>query len=385
MMHQSTYPLVNWIDGMKLSKDNFITLQNAQIAFAADVASVNTSPFKYGVIEGADNFNVQISVDNQNTVRASVINCKAITLGGMFVNIDKNVSNDETDGTPSVIFPLTNSNSEAIFWLVLTTNPFNPVPYGEPDTNEDPPRFPFIKPTYKLELITQSNYNQFAQNPLSLTLGKILVNGNTVAVDEEYIPPCVTVKSSYDLVSLHSELDSFYASLEQLSSNIVQKIYKKSQQNDLSQLVLFLCDRIIIALSPIITSSRWSKMYETPSSLIQDAACLARSIKNTISLRSGSGKDELLNYISEWSDISQGEFENLLTSIAEIRYNHNDINANIRPVVRFVKVINTLFQTLNNLEFIGKRKETGIFIKEEHNTTPEAPQEQSKPKRRFFG
>src|SRR5690606_14061002 len=124
------------------SKDNFIALQNAQIALSSDIASMMASPLKYGIIEANDNFNVQIAVDNQNTVRASVMGCIAITSGGVFINIDKNIAQEETDGAPSVVFPLADTNGEAIYWLVITANPFIPVPFGTPDVNEEPPRFP---------------------------------------------------------------------------------------------------------------------------------------------------------------------------------------------------------------------------------------------------
>ncbi|HUN03473.1 MAG TPA: hypothetical protein PLS00_11505, partial [Niabella sp.] len=107
-------------------------------------------------------------------------------------------------------------------------------------------------------------------------------------------------------------------------------------------------------------------------------------LKNTIDLRIGSGKDELMNYLCEWCELNQGELESLLSNMAALRYNHNDINQNINAIIEFAKVIGKLFNTLSNLEFIGKRKESGLFVKEE----PIASQADSiapKPKRRFFG
>ena len=111
---------------------------------------------------------------------------------------------------------------------------------------------------------------------------------------------------------------------------------------------------------------------------------LARIIKNTIDLRIGSGKEELLNYLAEWCDVNQGELETLLTSIANMQYTHHDINQNLIKIIKFVKVIGKLFDTLSNLEFIGKKKESNIFVKEEQMNTQADDINKPKPKRRFF-
>ncbi|MEO6718941.1 MAG: hypothetical protein ABIN67_01205, partial [Ferruginibacter sp.] len=61
---------------------------------------------------------------------------------------------------------------------------------------------------------------------------------------------------------------------------------------------------------------------------------------------------------------------------------NNDINKSIQQVVVFVRITSRLFETLSKLEFIGKRKESGIFVKEESPQQTEAAQ---KARRRFFG
>jgi hypothetical protein len=73
----------------------------------------------------------------------------------------------------------------------------------------------------------------------------------------------------------------------------------------------------------------------------------------------------------------------MLTGMANIQYDNNDINKNIQKITRFVRVTATLFETLSKLEFIGKKKDTGIFVKEEQQGFSEA--QQNKARRRFFG
>ena len=76
--------------------------------------------------------------------------------------------------------------------------------------------------------------------------------------------------------------------------------------------------------------------------------------------------------------------ETLLTSTANIQYQHHDVNQHCIKIVQFVKVLGKLFETLGNLEFIGKKKDSNIFVKEESITNTVEDINKPKPKRRFF-
>lgn len=391
MRDRIKYLPVNWIDGMKINKSHFIAQDDAWRDALNDVAALNVSHSRFGVIPssaaGEDNFNVKISVDNQNTVRVAVLACQAVTPGGIRINLPatghfENINTD-LDAAPSTTFSFAEAKSESIWWVVLIINPYQKKPAGAPDVAENPPRYPFVLPAYSVEIVSDSQYSQFAYHPFALTVGKILAEGNDVRVDADYIPPCYSTEALDDLVSLHGELDNFFSTLEMRCSQIVQKIYRKNQQNELSELVLFLCDRLIIFLSDNITKSRWTTLYESPAEMFAGIVSLARLMKNVIDLRIGSGKEEMMNYISEWCGLKQGELDNMLTGLAAIRYNNNDINNNIQKITQFIKVVAALFETLHKLEFIGKKKDSGIFVKEEQNGFQEL--QSNKVRRRFFG
>lgn len=387
MNQQLTYFPVNWIDGMKINKDHFIAQDNATQDALHTAVSHNLSPVRYGLLmtaaAGNDNFRVTLSADNQHTLSVTVLQCKAVTPGGIYIQLPA-LAGADNNGTFSASFPFVPSEGRSIYYIVLLAQPFERQPAGNPDLEETPPRYPFTQPLYKIEMADEARYRQYAQHPYALSIGRVLVDGNGIAIDEEYIPPCVTLNAHPDLVQLHAELDQFLAGLELRCSQIVQKIFRKSQQNELSELALFLCDRIMLYLGQSLTGMRRTIMYEPPIQLFATISGLARVMKNTIDLRIGSGKDELMNYLSEWCELNQGELESMLTGIAHLPYNHNNINDSIAPVIRFAKVTSRLFETLSNLEFIGKRKESGIFVKEEFKQ-PVQGADQPKTKRRFFG
>ncbi|SDD98899.1 hypothetical protein [Niabella drilacis] len=383
MDNGSNFLRVNWSDGMKLNKELFIAQDNAAAAAAYQLAATGLTPFRYGLLPGEKNFNVRMSVDNQNTIRISVLSLKALTQGGFPVTIDAFTDAAATDGVPAAALEI-NVNQQATCWAVLLVNPFERNPAGSIDPAETPARFPYVKAGFSVLIADDREIPQYTQHPAALIIGKIAVNGNAAYIDEDYIPPCMATAAYADLLGLHAELDQFLAGLEQACSQIVQKIYKKSQQNALSELARFLCDRMMLFLGPTITEYRWDIIYEPPAKMLGPIAALARVIKNTIDLRIGSGKDELMSYLCEWCELNQGALEALLNEMALLRYNHNDVNENIRQIVQFARVIGKLFTTLSNLEFIGKRKDAGLFVKEEQ-TFPDNDTNAPRPKRRFFG
>ncbi|MGB4844273.1 MAG: hypothetical protein WBP16_07400 [Ferruginibacter sp.] len=384
---QKHFP-VNWIDGMKINKNHFIEQDNAWTDALQGMVSLGLSPLRFGVLPasaaGEETFNVKISYDNQNSLRVSVLACQAVTSGGVHISLPafSTVGQTESGNILTSSFPFTASNSESNWWLFLFAHPFEKQAAGSPDLAENPPRFPNVLPTYTLQLISESNYKQHAHHPYGIAVGKVSIVSNDVRIDDEYIPACFSVNAHPDLLSLHGELDKYLANVESNCSEIVQKIFKKNQQNEISELVMFLCDRVMLYLGQAITNMRWNMVYSAPAAMFEVISTMARVMKNSIDMRTGSGKEELMNYMSEWCELKQGELETMLSSLANTGFDQNDINKNIQKIVQFVKVTARLFDTLSKLEFIGKRRESGIFVKEESVQQAET---QTKPRRRFLG
>jgi hypothetical protein len=127
---------VNWIDGMKINKSHFIAQDDAWRDALNDVSSLTVSHIKFGIISpsagGEENFNVKISVDNQNILRATVLACQAVTAGGIRINLPstgslENISAD-ADALPSTTFQLSGTGTETTWWVVLIIHPFQKKP-----------------------------------------------------------------------------------------------------------------------------------------------------------------------------------------------------------------------------------------------------------------
>lgn len=384
---QKHFP-VNWIDGMKINKNHFIEQDNAWMDALQSMVSLGLSPLRFGVLPasaaGEETFNIKISFDNQNSLRVSVLACQAVTSGGVHISLPafSTIGQTDTGNILTSSFPFSATNTEATWWIFLFVHPFEKQAAGSPDISENPPRFPNALPTYTLQLVSETNYRQYAYHPYGMAVGKVSIVSNDVRIDNDYLPPCFSINAHPDLLSLHGELDKYLGKIESNCAEIVQKIFKKSQQNEISELVMFLCDRVMQNLGQAITNMRWNMIYAAPAAMFEIISALARIMKNSIDMRTGSGKEELMNYLSEWCELKQGEFETMLSSLANTGFDQNDINKNIQKIVLFVKITSRLFETLSKLEFIGKRKESGIFVKEE---TVQQADNQAKAKRRFLG
>jgi hypothetical protein len=206
-----------------------------------------------------------------------------------------------------------------------------------------------------------------------MVLGVVTVKDNQARLIEEYIPPCSSVRSHPALMDFHDKVSSFFNKTEKDIITIIKKIHIKKQQSTLSESVHTLAYQLLNFLSNHILEHKWINIDLPPVITVESVARFTRLMRNTIESMSPEHKEEMINYFSDWCNLRQGEFEELLVTTINHRYDHEDIAISLKEQNKFMEVITELFDTLGGLEYIGKRKETQIFVKEEQ-----------KPKRSFL-
>ncbi len=113
-------------------------------------------------------------------------------------------------------------------------------------------------------------------------------------------------------------------------------------------------------------------IVQPPVWLVSKSSAMARLIKNILDTYLGSGKEELVNYFTEWCNISQGELEGAITGLANHQYDHMDINASVDKITVFTRLMSQLFNQLSRLEYIGKRKRLGHLCERRGDQTERA-------------
>lgn len=370
---QKEYMPVNWVDGMKINKNHFIEQQQAGLFQQAVAMRSFLNNHNYGLLPAADvtraGVKIWLNIDNQQHVHARIMECNAITRGGYSIalNNDTSLESHELNArVPGLSLPFSDlSGKQSAYYVVLAMDPFKRVPAGAANPEEVPFRLPYTAPAYKLLLLPEEETSINTLGDFQLPVGKLLVEDQRVFLDEQYIPPCAAVNSHRALLELHAELEQFFARMELNAVQIIQKIFQKKQQNDLSLQVQQICEKMLVYMAPVYTQLRLAGLYTPPVELISAASGLARLFKNTLDLFMGTGKEELINYFTEWCGISQGELEDVITSFCNHQYDHLDIGQALEKATRFTQVALRLFNSLAALDYIGKKKEAGIFVKEQ--------------------
>ncbi|KNB63063.1 type VI secretion system baseplate subunit TssK [Chryseobacterium sp. Hurlbut01] len=355
---------VNWIDGMKINKNHFLEVQNFVSDSIRDSIGIHTSIINYGLLPVAEPIKMNLIIDNHKLLRIKVEECHAITPNGSRIDIGTSESLSLSIPYPETVREL-KENESAVLLVCISVNHFKRTPYGEPDPEENPPRYPYTHPEYSLNLIPEDELKStigFGAN--YLTIGKILVNAGESKIDDNYIPPSISVSSHQKLQELYTEIDRFYGQIELYSVQIAQKIHSKKQSTDLAMMMERLSDKTLNYLGTEINRLRWMSPHTPPANMLLSVVALARVLKNFIDARSGAGKEELLNYFAEWCNVSQGDFEVIFSETINTDYNHNQMDIVIAKITRFIKTLEDLFSILSRLDYIGKKRDGSIFVSE---------------------
>lgn len=362
------YLPVNWVDGMKINKTHFVAQYDAVTFQQAQLIQALLTNDNYGFIPAADmeeNNKIIVGVDNQQQVNVKILSCQAVTRGGFLIDVRKSVAALQTP-IPELNKPLSSFGKKSVtYYVVLSVDPYNRIPAGTINTNEIPPRLPYTAPSYQLHLMPEEEVTSATLGAFLLPVAKIHIQNQQVQLVTDYIPPCTTIASHRFLLEVFAEFEAFIGKIERLALQIVQKILQKKQQNDLSLPVQKMCENVGIYISAVYDGFKFKGSSQSPATLVPVIAGLGRNMMNSLDIYLGTGKEEVYNYFKETCGIDQAKLENAIVGITGIRYSHLDVATGIQKAKTFLQIAQQLFTTLAALDYIGKRKETGIFVKEE--------------------
>ncbi|HXB42766.1 MAG TPA: hypothetical protein VNV85_01855 [Puia sp.] len=387
-MEENFFLPVNWVDGMKINKTHFIAQDNATLYQLAQNTNCLLNELNYGLLpvgDGNSGVKIFISTDNQKKLQVRIQKCRAITPGGYYIEFNEDISLQSKNIAAQVVnepITLRELKNKAIeFYIVVTINPYKRVPYGTMESAEIPPRVPYSAPSFFIDLVPVAEARRNAIGAFQVPVGKMSIQDQSVILQEDYIPPCTSVSSHPDLLEIQAGLEQFYSKMELYSLQIVQKIIQKKQANDMAVIVQKLCENICMFTASELAELKSLGIIQPPVYAVSKVSSLSRLMKNTLDFFLGNGKEELINYFTEWCNTSQGELEGAIMNLSNHQYDHLDINDSIEKISKFTKIVSKLFYQLSRLEYIGKRKEAGIFVKEE---VVQKGQENPSQKRRSF-
>jgi D-Tyr-tRNAtyr deacylase len=362
------YPNVNWVNGMKIRKEHFVQQDNAVEDKIKDVASCFLSENNYGLLPVTDSTDssckVVLKVDNQKFLKVSVFQLRAVTQGGARIEILENVNPQEFSVDLSKAMEASRKEENGAYMVTLTVDLFNREPFGLLSEEEEPPRFPFTSPSLSMNLFSEKEMAQKGMIPFALIIGKLQVLPDRVDVLGDYVPSSVSLRSHTRLMNFHSMAEKFFNQMEISLLSIIGKIKEKGQDSSLALSVLQLAEALLGYVTVNNLKIRWLLPDQPPVCLFETIGTFARVMRNTIDSNTAAQKEEMINYFTNWSELKQGDFEKLLVYCINFAYNHREISVSMDQFGEFLQIMTSLFAKLESLAYIGKKKETNIFVKE---------------------
>lgn len=363
------YLSINWEDGMKINKNHFIQQENVSLERINDVAAGFLNNKNYGLLpidqELESSIKTTIKIDNQEFLKVKIFICRAISPGGARIEILEEHSLPEFEINISAELQASAAGEGDDYFVLLSVDSFNKQPFGELNAEEEPPRYPYLFPGFKINLLPEKKVANTTVNPYSFYIGKLFLSKDKPEIIDDYIPPCRTINSHNDLIVFYNSVEKFFSKLELALLSIIRKIKEKNQESDLAQSVHFLAQKLLEYVTRNHLRLKWEIPDAPPILLFEYIATSAREIRNAIDSLPAAHKEEMLNYFTNWSELKQGDFEKLLVYCVNFEYQHYDIITSIEQFTEFIQIIATLFDKLDSLAYIGKKKETNIFVKEQ--------------------
>ncbi len=385
-MQPLKHKAVNWIDGMKISKEHFIQQESFFTESIRDGVATQINKLNYGLLsplsENGNSINVNISVDPSKIIRVRLHECHAITSNGERIEIVTNegqkLNSDADKLTADYDF---NDTKEKTFFAVLSVNLFARKPVGTQDANEIPPRYPYSVPQYTVEILPIS---QITNSPNALLmLGKLQISSGRMMVVEKYIPPCVMVRNHPRLLDTYYNLGNQLGETANLNLSIVQKAHAKSQSTSLVRSFMVLSEKITDFLAATLGRFMWIVADMPPVYLIETFIQFAYVVKFSLERLPPKDKEELLAYFSEWTEMTIQEINERISVMLKCEYNHDDLAKALATAEEFMTTIHTIFSRLNALDFIGKKKGERAFVQERPYNSENEVEKPLEPKKGF--
>ncbi|GHB52021.1 hypothetical protein [Persicitalea jodogahamensis] len=370
------YRPVNWIDGMKVSKEHFIATNHYLSHTIREVRAVDLTPYSFGLCAVGsqdDALLADIQAAPDRGLHVAVGRCRAVTSDGSFIDINEENALQNDLSLPQLLSEYRLEGDQK-FGIVLSVNLFDMHPVGEPDMEEIPPRHPFVDATYHISAVPLTTVQPKQWTGPHLMIAQCALENGEVRILSDFIPASSSINSHAGLREWHHKFGEAMGGMETCSYRIIQKIKNKSQKNTLSESVQSLAERLVDTISRSSLEYRWQLPNDPPIRMLTTVLNIAKAIQTELECLTSREKEELLNYLAEWAEETPGQMQSNLNALVKMSYVHVDSLPLLRAIESFFELWATLFNKLSQLEFIGKRKGQQVFIVESPVHDPPSPE-----------
>lgn len=369
-MSNTDYKQINWKQGMSVSSAHFIATENFLLERVLKNSALLQDRFSYGLlpIESDSDSSMELSVVGTNEYAKLVLNSyHGITQGGYLIDFE---SDNDAVSCPCEVDGVV---SEEGWDVVLSVSPFDRNPCGEPNMQENPPRYPYVAPSYKLYIVARdkSYVNQYG--PYDVVVGFLRKRDTSYKLDSSFIPPSLTMRSSDGLRSMMKMFSKSIATIKNSLDVIMEKAYVQAENNNRTNVminILEVCKELQRSLSSMFFKWHNYGMSLSPYQVVEIISGLASAVSTTLIFFKKSDKEEILKYFYEWNGIQPSAFEQILADLTVAEFQQNRISDSLALAEKVLKMLEELLVSLSRLDYVGQHKESIVIgVKETEKTS----------------
>lgn len=312
------------------NKISITHLQQTEGNYADAIRDFNSgrfTNFSYGLLPPhkgeKSSCDLEIKEKNGDKIEIELKQCNAITSRGGRIDI-KPINHSDSVRLDYDFSQEIEDNKQ---WnVVLVVEPFYNKRQGIVSVQETSFNY---KQTYHLSIqpIRQIPEEEFGI--YHLILGRIIKEDNNYSMNSNYIPPSVMMSSHPDLEKYYELFGKYLNEIEISSQSIIQEIQDKDSDSDLTNNMIFLCEKILIYIAEIRFNYTNRGRFYQPIEIANVFSAFARVCFVFIDSISSEKKEDLLNYFHEWGGIQPKMFLELLSNLEECQYDHQDIRSSM--------------------------------------------------------
>lgn len=366
MSNKNNLP-TNWTDGMKISRMNFINSETALFGAIHNAFGAFLTNYNYGIlppdVNEKSSLEIEVIKSQADNFLLKLKLCKAVTAGGIFIELNSDTSSELTF-SETIDFKSLKNNPNPQFFLLISVDYSVRMPFGTPSPDESPARHPFSAPYYQLHILEANEINHKQLGINHVCIGKFKIKSEELIWDSTYIPPCSAIQSFPLLRQNYNTMANHLNSIQVATYSIIQKVINKNQNSPLAFNIKYVCEKLVQVVSSMFFPFRFKFFQLPPIELVNSIILVANQFKMALDFLPEKEKEDLQLYFKEWVEISPGKFDELLSSVIEVDYDHENISDCLTILSEFLSVTADLFQKLDDLELIGRRKESNAFVRE---------------------
>ena len=359
------YPRVNWENGMKINEVHFIAMENALRSNNAHLASTQITPYNYGLIpiEEGNNYGLDLyfKIDQFQNIVLSLNSCRAITPNGWLVDISPNQQQREEFRYPVQTIQQQIEKQQLELYIYLVVLPFEREKFGSPQAATSD-KIPFVRTKFRIEIGDVKHQDTSSHIVDRLLIGRITAKNKFPELDEQYIPPHISMVASPILKSkiqywtdqLHIIYQYGISSLkhvnEMINKDITTVVWDgDSSEESVAERCRGFTHSILECLPQLIPLFETILPYQAPVYTFIHLKQLALSIKLHVEQLENTGQNLLVKYLNfilpEQKSLAP------VKRMISTPYQHHDIREMVQTIDEFIGMIGQLFKLFPSKDF----------------------------------